>query len=119
MLISLQRFDGAGRGAAAASLCTGGGADGGGATGCGRVLATTGFGLDGASSALSAFSAFSAFSALPAPGGSARSRGTFADRHGVRHGLASAASAARRGRPCSAITVATTAIARRGEERAG
>ena len=62
MLISVQRFDGAGRGAAAASRCTGG-CDGGGATGCGRAL-TTGFGFDGPSSALSAFSAFSAFSYL-------------------------------------------------------
>ncbi|RSZ36052.1 hypothetical protein EJO70_23450 [Variovorax sp. 553] len=112
MLISLQRFEGAGRGAAAASLCTGGGDDGTGAAGCGRALAN-GFDFGGASSALSAFSA------LPAPGGSAGSRGTFADRHGVRHGFASAASAACAGRPCSAITVATTAIARRGEERAG
>jgi hypothetical protein len=106
MLISLQRFDGAGRGAAA-SRCTGGG---GGAAGCARVL-ITGFGFDGASSVLSDFSV---------GGGSACSRGTFADRHGVRHGLAAPAdSAACAGRPCSAITVATTAIARRGEERAG
>ncbi|MGJ7503304.1 hypothetical protein ACSFBF_23310 [Variovorax sp. ZT5P49] len=101
MLISLQRFDGAGRGAAA-SRCAGGG--GGGAAGCARVLITS-LGFDGPSSVFSDFSA----------GG-----GTFADRHGVRHGLAApVGSAACAGRPCSAITVATTAIARRGEERAG
>ncbi|MFS2206149.1 hypothetical protein [Variovorax sp. Varisp36] len=104
MLISLQRFDGAGFDTAA-SRCTGGGAD---AAGCVRVL-ITGLGFDGPSSALSAFSA---------GGGSAGSRGTFADRHGVRHGLASPVACA--GRTCSAaIVVATTAIARRGEERAG
>lgn len=115
MLISVQRFEGAGRGAAAAeaSRCTGGG-DGTGTAGCDRAFAT-GFGFDGPSSAFGALSAFAAAA------GSLGSRGTLAERHGVRQGLGASAavSAACAGRPCSAITVATTAIARRGEERTG
>lgn len=117
MLISVQRFEGAGRGAAAAeaSRCTGGGdGTGTGTAGCGRAFAT-GFGFDGPSSAFGGLSAFAAAA------DSLGSRGTLAERQGVRQGLGASAavSAACAGRPCSAITVATTAIARRGEERTG
>lgn len=107
MLMSLQRFEGAGL-LATASLGTSGEAA---AVGCGlglalgRALATgAGFGLGSASSAFSV-------------GGVGASCGTLTERQGVLHGFASAAACARG--PYSAIAVATTAIATRGEERAG
>jgi hypothetical protein len=107
MLMSLQRFEGAGL-LATASLGTSGEAA---AVGCGlglalgRALATgAGFGLGSASSAFSV-------------GGVGASCGTLTERQGVLHGFASAAACARG--PYSATSVATTAIATRGEERAG
>ena len=107
MLMSLQRFEGAGL-LATASLGTSGEAA---AVGCGlglalgRALAAgAGFGLASASSAFSV-------------GGVGASCGTLTERQGVLHGFASAAACARD--PYSATTVATTAIATRGEERAG
>jgi hypothetical protein len=107
MLMSLQRFEGAGL-LATASLGTSGAAA---AVGCGlglalgRALATgAGFGLGSASSAFSV-------------DGVGASCGTLTERQGVLHGLPSAAACARG--PYSAIAVATTAIATRGEERAG
>ena len=107
MLMSLQRLEGAGL-FATGSLCTSCGG------GCGATTTAVACGLGlapgraaGAGAGLGSASA----------GFSAGSRGTSTERHGVRHGLASAA--ARAGGPESAITVATTAIATRGEERAG
>jgi hypothetical protein len=109
MLMSLQRFEGAGL-FATASLGTSGAAAAA-AVGCGlglalgRALATgAGFGLGSASSAFSV-------------DGVGASCGTLTERQGVLHGLPSAAACARG--PYSAISVATTAIATRGEERAG
>jgi hypothetical protein len=113
MLMSLQRFEGAGL-LATASLGTSGAAAAAAAAaavGCGlglalgRALATgAGFGLGSASSAFSV-------------GGVGASCGTLTERQGVLHGFASAAACARG--PYSATSVATTAIATRGEERAG
>ncbi|MDP9897021.1 hypothetical protein J2W32_006136 [Variovorax boronicumulans] len=107
MLMSVQRFEGAGLFAigslcASCCCCGAGAAD---AVACilGLVLSAglaAGGGFASASAGLSGFS-----------------RGTPAERHGVLHGLASAAACAVG--PKSAITVATTAIATRGEEHAG
>ncbi|MGJ7605382.1 hypothetical protein ACSFA7_13680 [Variovorax sp. LT1R20] len=103
MLMSVQRFEGAGlfaTGSLCASCCCGAGvAD---AVACGLGFA---FGLAAVAGLASASAGFSG-----------ASRGTLTERHGVLHGLPSAAACA--GEP-SAITVATTAIATRGEEHAG
>ena len=104
MLMSLHRLEGAGL-FATDSLCTSCGGGAATAVACGLGFAPgraagAGAGLGSAST-----------------GFSAGSRGTLTERHGVRHGFASAA--ARAGRPESAITVATTAIATRAEKRAG
>jgi hypothetical protein len=106
MLMSLQRLEGAGL-FATGSLCTS--CCGGGAT---TTAVACGLGL-----ALGRAAGAGAGLGCASTGFSAGSRGTLTERHGVLHGLVSAA--ARAGRPESAITVATTAIATRGEERAG
>ncbi|WP_080898387.1 hypothetical protein [Variovorax paradoxus] len=106
MLMSVQRFDGAGffaTGSFCASYGEAGAAD---AVACGLGFATGRAAGAGFGSASAGFSGFSG-----------ASRGTLTERHGVLHGLPSAA--ARAGGPKSAITVATTAIATRGEEHAG
>jgi len=105
MLMSLQRLEGAGL-FAAGSLCT---SCGGGAT---TTAVACGLGL-----ALGRAAGAGAGLGCASTGFSGGSRGTLTERHGVLHGFASAA--ARTGVPESAITVATTAIATRGEERAG
>jgi hypothetical protein len=109
MLMSLQRFEGAGL-LATASLGTSGEAA---AVGCGLGLAPGRALATGACAGLGLGSASCAFSV----GGAGASRGTLTERQGVLHGFASAAACARG--PYSAIAVATTAIATRGEERAG
>jgi len=111
MLMSPQRFEGAGL-LAMGSLCASCDVVEACAVACGRGFAAgrataAGAGFGSGSGAFSG--AFSAFSA--------GSPGTLTDRHGVLQGFASAA--ARAGTHCSAITVATNAIAGRGEERAG
>ncbi|MDQ0074175.1 hypothetical protein J2W34_005995 [Variovorax boronicumulans] len=108
MLMSVQRFEGAGLSAigsfcASCCCCCGAGAADAVACGLGLVL----------SAGLGAGAGFASASA----GFSGVSRGTPAERHGVLHGFASAAACAVG--PKSAITVATTAIATRGEEHAG
>ena len=106
MLMSVQRFEGAGLLATGSFCASWGGAAAAVACGlgfaAGRTAAAAGTGLGSASTGFSF---------------SGASRGTLTERHGVRHGFASAA--ARAGGPESAITVATTAIATRGEEHAG
>ncbi|TSD59447.1 hypothetical protein FFI97_003685 [Variovorax sp. KBS0712] len=103
MLISLQRFEGAGRRSTGSRCTSGAGAGAAVAVICGR-----GFGAGRTTAGLG--------SASLAGGASA---GTGTARQGVRHGLASPAACARA--PCSAITVATTAVTARarGETRAG
>jgi len=111
MLMSVQRLEGAGL-LATGSLgiscgCVAGAAD---AVAWGLGLAAGRTAGAGAGADLdSASTGFSFFSGA--------SRGTLTERHGVLHGLPSAAACA--GGPYSAITVATTAIATRGEEHAG
>ncbi|QFZ84134.1 hypothetical protein GFK26_15915 [Variovorax paradoxus] len=101
MLISLQRFDGTGRRSAGSRCASGAGA-------AVAVICGRGFGAGRTTAGLG--------SASLACGASA---GLGTARHGVRHGLASPAAWARA--PCSAITVATTAVTARarGETRAG
>ncbi|QSI32343.1 hypothetical protein GNX71_23235 [Variovorax sp. RKNM96] len=104
MLMSVQRFEGVGL-FATGSLCA--------SYGCGRGAANAvacGLGFAFGLAAVAGFASASA-------GLSGASRGTLTERHGVLHGLPSAAACA--GAPKSAITVATTAIATRGEEHAG
>ncbi|MCR6476722.1 hypothetical protein NU688_11245 [Variovorax sp. ZS18.2.2] len=110
MLMSVQRLEGAGL-FATGSLgiscgCVAGAADAV-AWGLGLVAGRTA----GAGAGADLDSASTGFSF------SGASRGTLTERHGVLHGLPSAAACA--GAPKSAITVATTAIATRGEEHAG
>ena len=109
MLMSLQRLEGAGL-FATGSLCTSCGGCGGGATTAVAVACGLGLAPGRAAGAGAGLGCAST-------GFSGGSRGTLTERHGVLHGFASAA--ARTGVPESAITVATTAIATRGEERAG
>ncbi|MGJ7530525.1 hypothetical protein [Variovorax sp. GB1P17] len=110
MLISLQRFEGAGL-LAMGSLCASCDAVEACAVVCGR-----GFGAGRAAAA--AGGALGSGSGAFSTGLSAGSRGTLTDRHGVLQGFASAA-AARAGAHCSAITIATNAITGGAEERAG
>lgn len=107
MLMSVQRFDGAGL-LATGSRCAsyGGGEGAADAVACGLGFAFGRAAVAGFGSASTGLSDFPV-----------ASRGTLTDRHGVLHGLPSAAACA--GGPKSAITVATTAIATRGEEHAG
>ncbi|MFH0133399.1 hypothetical protein ACGLHS_24520 [Variovorax sp. VaC1] len=108
MLMSPQRFEGAGL-LATGSLCASCDVVEACAVACGR-----GFAAGRATAAGAGFGSGSgAFSGAFSVG----SRGTLTDRHGVLQGFASAAACA--GVHCSAITVATNAIAGRGEERAG
>ncbi|WP_369655249.1 hypothetical protein [Variovorax sp. V213] len=113
MLISVQRLEGGGRfGAAAFSTSCAIGAGGGAATAtaCGFGLAlgrdvATGAGLASASVGFAA-----------AGGVGVDSRGTAAERQGVRHGLVSAAAG--RAAQHSAITIAIGAMTENGEDRA-
>ena len=107
MLISLQRLEGGGLFAAAAFSTSTGGGGAATATACGLGLAlgrgaAAGAGLGSAGPA--------------ADGGTgAGSRGTAAERHGVRHGFVSATAGMA---PLhSAITIAIGAMAENGEDR--
>jgi len=111
MLISLQRLESGGLLKAAAFSTSAGGGDGGAATAtaCGLGLAlgrgaATGAGLGSAG-------------AVAGDGAGAGSRGTAAERHGVRHGFVSAAAGM--ATPHSAITIAIGAMAENGEDRGG
>ncbi|QNK68464.1 hypothetical protein [Variovorax sp. PAMC26660] len=108
MLISLQRFEGAGL-LVMGSLCASCDAVAACAVVCGRGFTA------GRATAAGAGAGFN--SGAFSTGLSAGSRGTLTARHGVLQGFASAA--ARAGMHCSAITIATNAITGRAEERAG
>ena len=103
MLISLQRLEGGG-GAGGDGGCTATATDCGLGFAFGRVVAT-GAGLGSVSGGFAA-----------AGGASAGSRGTAAERQGVRHGFVSAATG--KAAQHSAITIAIGAMTENGEDRA-
>ena len=119
MLISLQRLESGGRLAAAAFSTSGAGGGGGcaaTATACGFGLA---FGLAFGRVAAAGAGLGSASAGFAAAGGTgADSRGTAAERQGVRHGLVSVSAAAGKAAPHSAITIAIGAMTENGEDRA-
>lgn len=103
MLISLQRLEGGGLfGAGAFSASAVGGAAT--ATACGFGLAL-------------GFGAGAGFGSTGLAAAGAGSRGTAAERQGVRHGFLSAAAGM--APPHSAITIAIGAMAENGEDRGG
>ncbi|BEP49906.1 hypothetical protein LJR260_003584 [Variovorax paradoxus] len=103
MLISLQRLEGGGLfGAGAFSASAVGGAAT--ATACGFGLAL-------------GFGAGAGFGSTGLAAAGAGSRGTAAERQGVRHGFVSAAAGM--APPHSAITIAIGAMAENGEDRGG
>ena len=113
MLISLQRLEGGGRLAAAAFSTSGAGADG----GCAATATACGLGLAFGRVAGPGAVLGSASVGFAAAGGTgADSRGTAAERQGVRHGLVS--SAAGKATAHSAITIAIGAMTENGEDRA-
>ncbi len=113
MLISLQRRESGGRLAAAAFSTSG--ANGGG--GCTATATACGFGLAfGRVAAAGARVGSTSIGFAAAGGAVAGSRGTAADRHGVRHGLVSATTG--KAAHHSAITIAIGAMAENGEDRA-
>ncbi|KQU89346.1 hypothetical protein ASC78_22040 [Variovorax sp. Root318D1] len=116
MLISLQRLEGEGRLAAAAFSTSGAGGDGGcaaTATACGLGLA---FGRVAAAGADADLGSASVGFTGAAGGVGVDSRGTAAERQGVRHGLVSATAG--KAAQHSAITIAIGAMTENGEDRA-
>ena len=115
MLISLQRLESGGRLAAAAFSTSGAGGDG----GCTATATACGLGLAFGRVAAAGAGLGSASAGFAAAGGTgADSRGTAAERQGVRHGLVSVSAAAGKAAPHSAITIAIGAMTENGEDRA-
>jgi hypothetical protein len=113
MLMSLQRLESGGLFGAAAFSTSGAGGEGGcaaTATGCGLGLV-----LGRVAAAGTGLGCATAGSGIGGCGGAA-SRGTAAERHGVRHGFVSAAAG--KATQHSAITIAIGAMAENGEDRA-
>ena len=115
MLISLQRLESGGRLAAAAFSTSGAGGGG----GCTATATACGLGLAFGRVAAAGAGLGSASAGFAAAGGTgADSRGTAAERQGVRHGLVSVSAAAGKATPHSAITIAIGAMTENGEDRA-
>uniref|UniRef100_C5CUB8 Uncharacterized protein n=1 Tax=Variovorax paradoxus (strain S110) TaxID=543728 RepID=C5CUB8_VARPS len=109
MLISLQRLEGGGLFGAGAFSASSGCGDAATATACGFGLA---FGR-----AAGAGGGFGCTGLVTGGAAGAGSRGTAAERQGVRHGFVSAAAGM--APPHSAITIAIGAMAENGEDRGG
>jgi len=114
MLISLQRLEGGGRLEAAAFSISAAGGDG----GCTATATACGLGLAfGRAAATGAGLASASVGFAGAAGGvGVDSRGTAAERQGVRHGLVSATAG--KAAQHSAITIAIGAMTENGEDRA-